>query len=109
YLGADLSMALGTGAACAIILSVFLATQANLGRYREGADRRFEWGPFVFAVTCVLLVVPHAAVANYFQTTDLARFLKTLPLLLLLLGGGVAFGHTLLRATDSEIGWALAL
>lgn len=109
YLGADLSMALGTGAACAIILSVFLAAQTNLGRYREGADRRFEWGPFVFAVACVLLVVPHAAIANYFQTTDLERFLKTLPLLVLLLGGGIAFGRTLLRATDSEIGWALAL
>jgi hypothetical protein len=107
YLGLDASHAIGTAAVSATILAIFVATQA-IGWNRKDA-RRSEWGSLLFAATCVLLVVPHAAVANNFQATDLGRFFKTLPLLFLLVGGGAAFGHMLLRATEREIDVTLTL
>jgi hypothetical protein len=109
YLSFDPSNAIGTVAVCSMILLVSIATQAYRLQYRRGPYVRSEWGSILFAATIVLLVVPHAAIANNFQTTDLERFVKTLPLLFVLLGGGAALGHMLLGATDRELDMTLVI
>jgi|ERR1019366_3925081 hypothetical protein len=68
YIGIGSSLAAGTAAAVIGILFVYFATWAVSARYPDARRRPFEFGPFVIAAACVLLVIPHAAIAEYFQS-----------------------------------------
>jgi hypothetical protein len=109
YVGLDSSMSVGTAAATVIILVVFMATRVRSAAKYSKARWRIELGPVVFATTCVLLTLPHAAVANRFQQANVPRLLETLPLLFALLAGGVAFGRILLDAKDTDVANAVTV
>jgi len=105
YVGADSSMAIGSAAAALVILIVYFLTQTT----SRNSGRHVEIGPFAIAAAVTLLAVPHAAVADFFQPTDVARLIKTLPLLFLFLSSGIAMGRILLKETDATMKRAIAL
>ncbi len=109
YIGIGSSLAEGTAVAIFVILAVYVITEAGRTRRCVKDPRAFEIGPFVFAAFCVLWIVPHAAVSEHFQSIDVARLLKTTPLLFLLIAGAVALGNLLLEAPNRDINWILRL
>jgi hypothetical protein len=109
YIGMGSSLAEGTAVAIAVSLFIFYSTAAGSSRNAIDGRRTFQFGPLVFAAVCVLVVIPHAAVADHFQTIDFARLLKTAPLLFLLVAGAMALGRLLIKASDPDMKSTLGL
>jgi hypothetical protein len=109
YFGFGTSMAEGTAVAVFVTLSIFLAGEAVSFRRRGNQPTAAGLRPFVYGALCVLLVVPHSAVSEYFETIDLARLLATAPFLFLLIAAAIALGHLLGEANDSDVNDALNL
>ena len=109
YFGFGTSLAEGTAVAIFITLSIFVAGEAVALRRLGRPLSFFDFRPFLVAAVCVLLVVPHAAVADYFQTIALARLLKTIPFLFLLIAAAIALGDLLLKASEREVKATLSL
>ncbi len=109
YIGIGSSLAAGTAVAIAVILVVFYATSAGSTWNTVSGGRVFHYGPLLFAAFCFLVVIPHAAVSAHFQSIDIARLLKTTPLLFLLIAGAAALGRLLLEAPNPEFKTTLSL
>jgi hypothetical protein len=106
YLNLDSSMVVGTTAAALMILAIFVVTPLILNRYFHRHER-VQLGPFVASTAVTLLVIPHAAIADAFQSVNLKRLLETLPVLFLVISGGLALGRIMVKRPDREVRWAI--
>jgi hypothetical protein len=109
YVGLGSSLSLGTAAAILVIMSIYFASWAMSNRYAPAERLTFDISPWIFASACALVIVPHAAIAELFQSVELGRLLAVTPLLFMLVTGGILLGRMLLRARDAEMIWALRI
>jgi hypothetical protein len=107
YFALDTSMALGTALAALLIILIFVFSRAVDSRRYVTPFGRLVILPFAISATCVLCVIPHAALADHFLPIDFLRLSKTLPLLFLLLASSIAFGEMIFDSDNEDLGRAL--
>jgi hypothetical protein len=103
YIGADSSMALGATGAAVGLIAVFFARRIIAVKYGVRQESDLDVLGSSASVIVLLLIIPHAAIANVFQPVLLGRLLKSLVPLSMLLAGSLAFAAILRSASDDNV------
>jgi hypothetical protein len=103
YVGADSSMVIGTALASLGIGACFAVTRFPPEVSQAAAPLVARFWPYLAALLACALVIPHALAASFFNAIDFGRFALTIPVLALILGGGLALGVLVVESSNSTV------